>query len=191
MSKQDRQGVRTATDLERKYKLSQIEEQQKTSKNQSMQMQQLNQAMSQLANGVGAELGNLQNQIDETNGELFSLVNYLDNIVDYIVEQGDSGIWHYEKWLSGKAKCWCTTEVTTITYDDLLLGLGYIQSQDFPEDLFVDAPYYVSVNGYALGIQSNTISNITLSNVEWCSMVHIEVESAEVRFLIEAQGKWK
>lgn len=26
--------------------------------------------------------------------------------VDYIVEQGKSGIWTYEKWNSGKAKCW-------------------------------------------------------------------------------------
>lgn len=191
MSKQDRQGVRTATDLERKYKLAQIEEQQKTSAKQSIQMNQLAQTISQLANSTNAELGNLQNQIDETNGELFNLVEYLDSIVDYIIEQGESGIWHYEKWLSGKAKCWCTTETTTIAYDDALLGLGYVQSQEFPENLFTDAPYYVSVNGCALGIQSNTISNITSSNVEWCSMVHLEVDSAEVRYLIEAQGKWK
>ncbi len=191
MSKQDRQGVRTPADIERKYNLEQIEKQGEITGKQATQINQLNQSMSQFANGMSAELGNLQNQIDVTNGELFNLVEYLDNIVDYIVEQGESGIWHYEKWLSGKAKCWCTTEATTITYDDILLGLGYIQSQDFPENLFVDTPYYVSVNGYALGIQSNTISNITSSNVEWCSMVHIEVEPAEVRFLIEAQGKWK
>lgn len=177
MSKQDRQGVRTATDLERKYDLSQISKQKNESGKQSVQISQLNQLISQLANIVSVNLGELQSQ--------------LNNIVDYIVEQGESGIWHYEKWLSGKAKCWCTTEATTITYDDLLLGLGFIQSQDFPENLFVDTPYYVSVNGYALGIQSNTISDITSSNVEWCSMVHIEVESAEVRFLIEAHGKWK
>lgn len=32
--------------------------------------------------------------------------------VDYIVEQGTSGIWTYRKWNSGKVECWGRSQVT-------------------------------------------------------------------------------
>lgn len=32
--------------------------------------------------------------------------------VDYIVEQGTSGIWTYRKWASGIAECWATTTIS-------------------------------------------------------------------------------
>lgn len=34
-------------------------------------------------------------------------------ITDYIVAEGDSGIWHYRKWNSGKAECIGTTTLTS------------------------------------------------------------------------------
>ena len=35
--------------------------------------------------------------------------------VDYIVEQGTSGIWTYRKWNSGIAECWALLEHTAAT----------------------------------------------------------------------------
>lgn len=33
--------------------------------------------------------------------------------VDYVVESGTNGIWTYQKWKSGIAKCWCNYSFTT------------------------------------------------------------------------------
>jgi hypothetical protein len=43
-------------------------------------------------------------------------INEID--IDYIVEQGVSGIWTYRKWNSGIAECWgkqsATVDITTV-----------------------------------------------------------------------------
>lgn len=36
--------------------------------------------------------------------------------VDYIVEEGTSGIWSYRKWNSGIAECWCYTSTSSLTW---------------------------------------------------------------------------
>jgi hypothetical protein len=33
--------------------------------------------------------------------------------VDYVIESGVNGIWSYQKWKHGFAKCWCRVELTT------------------------------------------------------------------------------
>ena len=42
-------------------------------------------------------------------GDLFRLNN---TVVDYIEEEGVSNGWYYEKWHSGKARCWCEKTYT-------------------------------------------------------------------------------
>lgn len=63
MSKQDRQGVRTASDLERKYELGQIAEQRNESSRQSIQMNQLAQTLSQFITKTNNELQAIREQI--------------------------------------------------------------------------------------------------------------------------------
>lgn len=42
--------------------------------------------------------------------------------VDYVVEEGASGIWTYRKWNSGIAECWGITTGTTISKFGSIVG---------------------------------------------------------------------
>lgn len=61
--------------------------------------------------------------------------------IDYVVEQGTSGIWTYRKWNSGIAECWAKPHTTTFVADGSLMG-GYLfrGGYSFPSGLFIDAP---------------------------------------------------
>ena len=60
--------------------------------------------------------------------------------VDYIVEQGTSGIWTYRKWNSGIAECWGTQEKTaTATYQAFVMS--------YPSGLFSESPLIVTSGG--------------------------------------------
>jgi hypothetical protein len=85
------------------------------------------------------------NSEDMTSSEVEDFVDELDvsgiNAVDYIVEQGTSGIWTYRKWNSGVAECWSeqtvsvdfsqqissnfrmTTTSTSTTYPDIFTSI--------------------------------------------------------------------
>ena len=61
--------------------------------------------------------------------------------VDYIVEQGTSGIWTYRKWNSGIAECWGTYSWTITAWAQW--GSIYESSSSYasyPSSLFVSAP---------------------------------------------------
>lgn len=79
------------------------------------------------------------------------------NIADYIIEQGEyqttanngnEVIWHYEKWYSGKAECWCSLVMGSIFGGDMQLWNNSVYSTQipqglipFPPNLFTTAPY--------------------------------------------------
>lgn len=65
MSKQDRQGVRTAPDLERKYNLGGIAEQQKNTSQQSEKLNQLTQSFNQYVTQTNEEISKIQEQVKE------------------------------------------------------------------------------------------------------------------------------
>lgn len=65
MSKQDRQGVRTPADLERKYELGQISAQKDTSSKQSNQIAQMSQTLSQFMANVNAEIAALNKSMEK------------------------------------------------------------------------------------------------------------------------------
>jgi hypothetical protein len=70
---------------------------------------------------------------------------------DFIVEQGESGNWRYEKWNSGKAKCWrnFTYDLTKLYVDSDHVGYGIVEGGGndydnngipFPTGLFTSVP---------------------------------------------------
>lgn len=81
----------------------------------------------------------LPNPADMTPQEVQDFVDGLNissiNAVDYIVEQGTSGIWTYRKWNSGIAECWCLY-VGSIAVTTASAGYGGYRSNqidiDFP-----------------------------------------------------------
>jgi len=82
------------------------------------------------------------------------LTNILNEVlpntsVDYIVEQGTSGVWTYRKWESGVAECW-SNAATTLTVNTSW-GSIYVSSKtsrNFPSGLFNALP---CVTAFATG----------------------------------------
>lgn len=64
MSKQDRQGVRTASDLERKYDLSKIADLNAAGKEQDKQVSNLSQTLAQFMAKVNGEISELQEKMN-------------------------------------------------------------------------------------------------------------------------------
>ena len=62
--------------------------------------------------------------------------------IDYIVDQGTSGIWYYRKWNSGVAECWGTQTNVSGTFADWGNIYSYdIPSVSFPSGLFTALIY--------------------------------------------------
>ena len=61
---------------------------------------------------------------------------------DYIVESGKSGIWNYEKWNSGKARCWGTYTLRTAinaAWGSLYVGNSQMNRIEYPF-AFIEKP---------------------------------------------------
>ena len=65
--------------------------------------------------------------------------------VDYVVEQGTSGIWTYRKWNSGIAECWGQTSVASRQY--AANGGYYNVTENLPSGLFIASPNIVIASG--------------------------------------------
>lgn len=86
MKKQDRQGVRTAQQLEQKYDYS-----------------------DQTHNAAEARRGATEAQAAAAAAQAAAA-----QLAHYIIARGTDGIWTYEKWSNGLAVCWCATEEITV-----------------------------------------------------------------------------
>lgn len=93
MSKQDRQGVRSASDLERKYDFSQIAEFSKASKNQNAAISQLTQTLAQFMADTNGKLSQLDDDlqfIEGVEGAVTELQNAVSTNTDSIEEVGST-----------------------------------------------------------------------------------------------------
>ena len=62
--------------------------------------------------------------------------------MDYVIEQGTSGVWTYRKWKSGIKECWCNSTTGT-SYTMSANGALYISSDleiALPSGLFTATP---------------------------------------------------
>lgn len=147
-----------------------------------------------LANGKGIGLG----KVAEKEG-LDSAWNFMKNgvaQVDYIVEQGTSGIWTYEKWASGKAECWGLYPVTGAA---ITVAWGYLfetatQYQfNFPTGLFISNPVaHFSVPTATGGVLAlETLGETT--KTQTCSIFPVRATPQTLDFTIAARaiGRWK
>lgn len=121
-----------------------------------------------------------------------------NKVDDFITEQGTDGIWTWEKWASGKAVCYGTTEKIPIQYARGWYDIPYIAyyqtvSYHFPTGLFTDSPQYVSIDSLSgSGLLGNCLNDITKDSVRWYAISHSTIsQEYDVSFLIEAKGKWK
>ena len=103
--------------------------------------------------------------------------------VDYIVEQGTSGIWTYRKWNSGIAECWGTTSASSSsTYTQFIPA--------YPSNLFVELPIAM-VSG---GAESNASAYAAYVRAYAKDKADIYVYTSGSKpawIYIHAIGKWK
>ena len=120
-----------------------------------------------------------------------NLVNAINELsVDYIVEQGTSGIWSYRKWNSGLAECWTTSTLNTTGtfWANIVGGHGFYVNYNFPSGLFSSKPV-ISGNG-----RTGTGGGFVFcsgSSTDVTAYVIGNQDENNLTLEIFAKGKWK
>lgn len=118
---------------------------------------------------------------------------------DYVIEQGQEGIWTYRKWNSGISECWGTHSWTITAWAQW--GSIYESSSSYasyPSSLFVSAPTF-SVNNLPLSNSEATLSvemNQTLASETRTPTMYLTRGSNGTANVtgyvsIHARGTWK
>ena len=114
--------------------------------------------------------------------------------VDYIVAEGTSGFWTWEKWASGKAKCWGLYTGTETYYAGPYAGwfYGYYGTVSLPFT-FVGDPigqYSVSV-GAGFSVPAMSIyKTSTPTTVAWYALAN-DYPTCDVKVDLMIEGRWK
>ena len=118
--------------------------------------------------------------------------------VDYVVEQGTSGIWTYRKWNSGIAECWGITNSATFSMTTNWGGAYYASGTAttniyFPSGLFTTTPV-VSITRTGSGGGSGLVL-ASPHTVNTTSIAFYAIDTASgtrtCQYGIEAKGRWK
>lgn len=122
--------------------------------------------------------------------DLASRVTSLE--VDYIVEEGTSGIWTYRKWSSGLSECWTTNIVSSGTHTMTQNGALYQSdphNYDFPANLFTDRPK-LSVNVQQGGGMWAKATGSTTALTAQIGFLRTNDNTESINFNMEAKGSW-
>ena len=113
---------------------------------------------------------------------------------DWIIDQGESGIWSWRKWYSGKSECWGTiqTESFDMTTAWGSLFYGTLSTPNYPAGIFVATPT-VSVtmsctNGNAWATHRLQTSTATTPGTVYA--ISPVSATLEIKTNISAQGRW-
>lgn len=118
--------------------------------------------------------------------------------VDYIVEQGTSGIWTYRKWNSGIAECWGTHSWTITAWN----GWGNIFESNFstasyPSSLFISAPMLSANNlptsdgGATVSVEINQTGSASATPTMYLTRGTRGNTNVTGYVAITAKGRWK
>jgi hypothetical protein len=92
---------------------------------------------------------------------------------DVIVAEGDIGVWHYKKYLSGFCELDCKTTLGSFTWSTLVAGL-YQTSQ------IQNLPFNIT--------DPKAIAQVTGSSIAWISNVQEAVDNITIGFVSSAQS---
>ena len=130
-----------------------------------------------------------------TRNDLTEILNAVlpSTAVDYVVEEGTSGIWTYRKWNSGIAECWGTY---TLSYTSMASWGSMYYSQpyatiSFPTGLFVDIPTanFTRVRGAEGWVGNTTMTKDEITNAY---ITRPTTAGANTSYIdISAKGRWK
>ncbi len=114
-----------------------------------------------------------------------------------LLERSTSGIWTYEKWSDGTAKCWCEKNFVSVNID-VMWGNVFQNnandnlSADFPEGLFIEAPsVFSSPKNTDAWLRSDWSHPTTDKNTGGIIFMRANSAIADVLCDIYAIGRWK
>lgn len=118
-----------------------------------------------------------------------------EDVADYVVEEGNFGIWRYRKWQSGIAECWgnCTTSITC-TEQRNSVYVDSLKRLSLPTDLFIAAPI-VNINALHATGWNFLIAHIY--SVDMAVVSYLPASTGQINdmqtvtFSVTARGKWK
>lgn len=128
----------------------------------------------------------------------------IDNPVDYIVEQGTSGIWTYRKYHSGVVECWGEQSIvipkwglasegklyTALGEDDKAIA---IPSVNFPFEFIEEPKVLVFARNHGWVRASGSVSNSKVAIPEYSIFREqsSNYKNVTVNIIYHANGKWK
>lgn len=118
---------------------------------------------------------------------------------DYVLQTGNTGIWTFEKWHSGKAVCWGTYifQVTGGSWTQDGSVYSKKGSVDFPSNLFAGTPKNYNVGVIADSSNDSTVwvgheKNATKTTATFTVFRHNNLETTtDFHVTIFAIGSWK
>lgn len=132
---------------------------------------------------IEARVSDLEDDVDELQGKF----------ADYIVEQGTSDSWNYEKWESGKAVCWRSRAVNGLAVDAAYGSMFYcgVTAINFPSGLFIEKPFLVVDVESSYKVYDGQNNDATSTRTCTVDIFSPMSQTVGVNILYEAIGKWK
>ena len=123
------------------------------------------------------------------------LAKLLDAVkVDYIVEQGTSGIWTYRKWNSGVCELWGKWEETLSNYSTASPLYGYMSStKNLPFTVYDPVVSYIVKVGTGFAMPASGMGSIdtsTLNQIKGYAMGTANGSNATI-WSFYVKGTWK
>ena len=115
--------------------------------------------------------------------------------VDFVVDSGVTGIWAYQKWKSGIAKCWCNYSFTTTIQEhlELFCRSATTSSINYPIEFAytpTETATVQSSGGQVLLANSAANTNKTSGTYAIISLVG-EIADANYSISIHVEGFWR
>jgi len=132
----------------------------------------------------------------ELNAFLDSLNRNFRGSVDWVVEEGTSGIWKYRKWDSGIAECWGMAEISGLSWSSYTTGGIATNYNSSPAQIPMPTSLFTSIES----INANT--HYAGSNVGWVANTSYGSGNVLLTFIrngttgvmrafINVKGRWK
>lgn len=132
---------------------------------------------------------------EDTIGQIY-LQQYDEPEVDYVVDAGINGIWTYQKWKSGIAKCWCRLKFTASAQEPFESGVLFHGSggggTNYPFT-FIDTPAesvtMQGSGGFAWLVNSST--NTKSRSGTYALIAPNSLPSTTCYLSIQVKGFWR
>lgn len=132
----------------------------------------------------------------ELNAFLDSLNRNFRGSVDWVVEEGTSGIWKYRKWDSGIAECWGMAEISGLSWSSYTTGGIATNYNSSPAQIPMPTSLFTSIesinaNTHYAGSNVGWVANTTYSATAVLLTFVRNGNTGVMRAFINIKGRWK